>query len=206
MRWGLFGLLPLVLIVGGYWYVTGGQIMSTDDAYVNAEKVGISTDVAGIVQDVDVTTTSTSRRGRFFTASIPCSSRSPLDNAKANLAQAALTIDSMKQDYKRMLSDVAAQQAQVDLDQTNYNRALMLLHSSTVPQADLRPGQYTLRTDKSKLDSLRQQAAVQLGQARRQYGHPDARSSRNICRPRRRSTKRSASSITPSSRRRSAAS
>ena len=28
----------------------------------------------------------------------------------------------MKQDYKRMLSDAAAQQSQVDLDQTNYNR------------------------------------------------------------------------------------
>ena len=55
VRWVLFALLPLALIVGGYWYVTGGQVMSTDDAYVDAEKVGISTDVSGIVQDVDVT-------------------------------------------------------------------------------------------------------------------------------------------------------
>jgi len=28
-----------------------------------------------------------------------------LDNAKANLAQIALTIEAMKQDYKRMVSD-----------------------------------------------------------------------------------------------------
>src|SRR6478735_2809734 len=39
---------------GGYFYVTGGQVMSTDDAYVQAERVGISSDVSGIVQDVDV--------------------------------------------------------------------------------------------------------------------------------------------------------
>jgi hypothetical protein len=38
-----------------------------------------------------------------------------LDNAKANLAQTALTIDAMKQDYSRMLSDAAAQQAQIPL-------------------------------------------------------------------------------------------
>ena len=51
---GLFALLPLALIVGGYWYVTGGQVMSTDNAYVEADKVGISTDVSGIVKEVDV--------------------------------------------------------------------------------------------------------------------------------------------------------
>ena len=53
VRWTLFALLPIALVVGGYLYVTGGQVMSTDDAYVQAEKVGISTDVSGIVQDVD---------------------------------------------------------------------------------------------------------------------------------------------------------
>src|SRR5689334_13121785 len=48
----LFAVLPLVLVAGGYEYVTGGRIMSTDDAYVDTEKVGISTDVSGIVKEV----------------------------------------------------------------------------------------------------------------------------------------------------------
>jgi membrane fusion protein, multidrug efflux system len=47
-------LLPIALIVGGYWYVIGGQVMSTDDAYAEADKFGISTDVPGIVKEVDV--------------------------------------------------------------------------------------------------------------------------------------------------------
>src|SRR5579872_6027022 len=55
LRWGLFALLPLALVLSGYEYVAGGQIMSTDDAYVEAEKVGVSTDVSGIVEKVDVT-------------------------------------------------------------------------------------------------------------------------------------------------------
>src|SRR5262245_4517064 len=38
LRWTLFALLPLALIGGAYWYVTGGQVMSTDDAYVEADK------------------------------------------------------------------------------------------------------------------------------------------------------------------------
>jgi membrane fusion protein (multidrug efflux system) len=54
LRWGLFALLPLALVAGGYWYVTGGRVMSTDNAYVKADKVGISTDVSGIVKEIDV--------------------------------------------------------------------------------------------------------------------------------------------------------
>ena len=54
VRWASFALLPLALVAGGYWYVNGGQVMSTDDAYVEADKVGISTDVSGIVKEVDV--------------------------------------------------------------------------------------------------------------------------------------------------------
>ena len=53
LRWVLFLLLPIALIAGGYWYVTGGQVMSTDDAYVEADKVGVSNDVSGIVQQID---------------------------------------------------------------------------------------------------------------------------------------------------------
>src|SRR5580704_7876446 len=53
-RRGLFMLLPLVLIGSGYWYVVGGQVVSMDDAFVESDKVGISTDVAGIVRDIDV--------------------------------------------------------------------------------------------------------------------------------------------------------
>ncbi len=33
----LFALLPVALVAGGYFYVTGGQVMSTDNAYVQAD-------------------------------------------------------------------------------------------------------------------------------------------------------------------------
>ena len=162
LRWGLFAALPLVLLVGMYWYVTGGKVMSTDDAYVNTEKVGISTDVAGIVQVVSVTDNERVRAGQVLYRLDPRQFQIAVDNAKANLAQTALTIDAMKQDYKRMLSDVAAQQALVVLDQTNYVRDTSLLHSGTVSQSIYDQAQATLDTDKNKLESLRQQAQMQL--------------------------------------------
>ncbi len=162
LRWTLFALLPLVLIAAAYWYVTGGQVMSTDDAYVNAEKVGISTDVSGIVQEVDVANNQYVTAGQILYRLDPRQFQIAVDNAKANLAQVASSLDAMKQDYKRMLSDVAAEQAQVDLDQTNYNRAEMLLHNGAGTQATYDQAKYTLQTDTSKLQSLREQAQVQL--------------------------------------------
>ena len=170
LRWGLFALLPVVLLVAGYWYVTGGQFMSEDDAYVEAEKVGISTDVSGIVKDVDVKENQHVTAGQVLYRLDPRQFQIALDNAKANLQETALTIESMKQDYQRMLSDVAAQQALVDLDQTNFNRDTMLLHSNTISQAVYDQGSSTLHNDQSKLEALQQQAKVQLAKL---GGNPD---------------------------------
>jgi membrane fusion protein (multidrug efflux system) len=170
VRWGLFALLPVVLIIGGYWYVTGGQIMSTDDAYIEAEKVGISTDIAGIVKQVEVHENQHVTAGQVLYRLDPAQFQIALDNAKANLAQTALTIESMKRDYQRMLSDAAAQQAQVVLDQTNFERSTTLLRSKTISQAAYDQAKSTLETDQSKLEALREQAKVQLAKL---GGNPD---------------------------------
>ena len=161
-RWGLFALLPLVLLIGGYWYVTGGRIMSTDDAYVEAQRVGISTDVSGIVKDVDVTENEHVTTGQVLYRLDPEQFQIAVDNAKANLAQTALMLESMKQDYQRMLSDIAAQEAVVKYDRINFDSDTMLLRSHTISQTTFDQVQATLGNDQNKLESLRRQAQVQL--------------------------------------------
>jgi membrane fusion protein (multidrug efflux system) len=170
LRWALFALLPLALLAGAYWYVTGGQVMSTDNAYVEADKVGISTDVSGIVKEIDVTENQNVEAGQVLYRLDPQQFQIALDSAKANLAQVALTIDSMKQDYRRMLSDVAAQQGQVELDQAANDRYATLVRTNAVSQATYDQARFTLKVDKNKVESLQQQAQVQLA---RLAGNPD---------------------------------
>jgi membrane fusion protein (multidrug efflux system) len=170
VRWALFALLPIAAVAGAYWYVTGGRFMSTDDAYVEADKVGISTDVSGIVQDVDVRDNEHVSAGQMLYRLDPLQFQIALDNATANLAQTALTIEAMKDDYQRMLSDIAAQQAQVGLDQVTYNRFASLLTSDTVSKAVYDQASYTLQGDQNKLVSLKRQAEVALA---RLSGNPD---------------------------------
>jgi membrane fusion protein (multidrug efflux system) len=162
LRKVLFALLPLVLIAGGYWYVTGGRVMSTDDAYVEADKVGVSTDVSGIVQDVDVGENQHVTAGQVLYRLDPRQFQIALDNAKANLAQTVLGIEAMKKDYARMLSDIDAQQAQVGLDRITDERDAALLKTNAVSKAVYDQAHFTLRADQGKLASLEQQAQVQL--------------------------------------------
>jgi membrane fusion protein (multidrug efflux system) len=166
----LFLLLPLALIGGSAWYVVGGRIMYTDNAYVNADKVGISTDVAGTVAEIDVHDNQEVAAGQVLYRLDALQFVIALANAKANRAQVALTLESMKRDYRRMLTDAAAAQSQVALDQTRYERATRLLTSGVESRAGFDQAQYTLRTDQSKLEALREEARVQLA---RLGGNPD---------------------------------
>ena len=162
MRTCLFLLLPLVLVAGGGWYVAGGRMMYTDDAYVNAGTVGVSTDVAGTVAEVDVRDNQEVVPGQVLYRLDPLRFEIALASAKANQAQVALTLESMKQDYRRMLTDAEAEQAQVALDRTRYERATRLLTSGVESRAGYDHAQFTLQADQSKLEALRQEARVQL--------------------------------------------
>jgi len=144
--------------------------MSTDDAYVEADKVGISTDVSGVVKNVDVTENEHVTAGQVLYRLDPRQFQIALDNAKANLAQTDLNIESMKQDYRRMLSDAQAQQAKVELDQATYDRYAALVRSDSISKANYDQARFTLDADKKRLESLRQQAQVQLAKL---GGNPD---------------------------------
>jgi membrane fusion protein (multidrug efflux system) len=147
-------------------------VTSTDDAYVDAEKVGISTDVSGTVAEVDVSDNQEVVADQELYRLDPLQFRITLANARANRAQIALTLDSMKQDYRRMLTDAVAEQAQVTLDQTRYDRATRLLASGVESRAAYDQAQYTLQADQSKLKGLRQQARVQLARLGGDPGTP----------------------------------
>jgi membrane fusion protein, multidrug efflux system len=162
-RFLLMIVVPIaVLVVGVLLYVTGGRYVSTDDAYVHAAKLMVSTDVSGIVSSVDVHEGETVKAGEVLFRIDPKQFQIALDNAKANLEQTGLSIRAMKQDYARMQNDVAAEQAQVQLDQTTFDRNAALLRSATVSQSSYDQARYTLDADQAKLKALQDQAAVQL--------------------------------------------
>ena len=171
--------IRLLLMVGGILVVAvaaltlwlrGGRYVSADDVYVRAAKLMVSTDVSGIVTEVDVREGQAVKAGDVLFRIDPKQFQIALENAKAQLHQTALAIDAMKQDYKRMQEDIQAQQAQVELDQANFDRYAVLVRSDSISKANYDQARFALAVDKKKLESLKQLAAVQLA---RLGGNPD---------------------------------
>src|SRR5262249_38939021 len=119
----MLGIPLLVAAVAFVAWYTGGRYVSTDNAYVHAPKLVVSADVSGIVADVLVHEGQAVRKGDVLFRIDPRQFQIAVDNAKAQLAQTALNLQSMKEDYQRMLSDAAAQAAQVELAQRTFDRA-----------------------------------------------------------------------------------
>jgi membrane fusion protein, multidrug efflux system len=98
----MFALLPLVLIVSGYFYVTGGAVMSTDNAYVQADMVGLSTDVSGIVTEVSVHDNQKVAKGDVLFKLDDLQFRLALDRAEAQIENMRNDLVALQASYRNM--------------------------------------------------------------------------------------------------------
>jgi membrane fusion protein (multidrug efflux system) len=153
----------LVVAVGSLgWWLQGGRYVSIDNAYVRAAKEVLSTDVSGIVTSVPVHEGQLVQKGDVLVRLDPRPFVIALAGAKANLTQVGLSMEAMKQDYQRMLRDIDAKQAQVQLDQSVYDRRASLVNRGDVSRADFDTARFQLLADTRALESLRMMAEVQL--------------------------------------------
>jgi membrane fusion protein (multidrug efflux system) len=153
----MFGLLPLALVVGAYCYVSGGQVISMDDAYVEADKVGVSTDVAGIVKDVDVTENQHVDAHQVLYRLDDLQFRLALDRADAQIGTVRDSLNALKANYRDMQSQIVQAQNDVDYFDTEYNRQQNLLTAHVASQATFDTARRNLRNAQQKLASLTQQ-------------------------------------------------
>ncbi|HVB89673.1 MAG TPA: HlyD family secretion protein [Beijerinckiaceae bacterium] len=158
----MLGGVIAVLIGAGYYWVSGGRYVSSDDSYVHAAKLMVSTDVSGLVRSVDVKQGQAVAMGQVLFQVDPSQYRIALNAAEANLAQVRLSLTAAVDDYKRLQSDIAAQGAQVDLAQANFNRAASLMRANAGTKAAYDQARFTLAAAQKTLESLKVQAQVAL--------------------------------------------
>ena len=158
MIWGVTAVVATSLTL----WLTGGRYVSTDDAYVHAAKLMVSTDVSGLVQDVDVKEGQHIKAGQVLFRLDPKPFKIALANAKAALAQTVQDAESTRATYKSMIGQMAAQQAQVNLAQITFNRYVALVKANAIAPSQLDTARGTLQSAQATLTSLKQTADVQL--------------------------------------------
>src|SRR5262245_18122204 len=158
----MIGVPLLVAVVSFLLWYTGGRYVSTDNAYVRAPKLMVSSDVSGLVSEVAVHEGQAVHKGDVLFRIDPKQFQIAVDNAKAQLAQTALNLEAMKQDYQRMLSDAASQAAQVVLAQKTFDRAEDLSKKGISSAQTYDQARSALDVAIKQQQSLREQAKVQL--------------------------------------------
>jgi membrane fusion protein (multidrug efflux system) len=155
----MFALLPLVLIVGGYFYVTGGAVMSTDNAYVQADMVGLSTDVSGIVTEVLVRDNEKVAKGDVLFKLDDLQFRLALDRAEAQIGNTRNDLVALQASYRNMQAQIDQAQKDVDFNTVNFKRQEQLVANNFTPRATFDAARNTLEGSQQKLASLQQQLA-----------------------------------------------
>jgi membrane fusion protein (multidrug efflux system) len=122
----------------------------------------VTTDVSGVVKEVFIKEGQAVKAGDPLLALDPRQFEIALESAKAHEAQALLSVQSMKADYQRMLSDIEAWKSQVDLDKRNFDRDAELVRHGNTSKQTYDQTRLTLEGDERKLGSLEQMAATQL--------------------------------------------
>jgi membrane fusion protein (multidrug efflux system) len=167
----LLVVLPLVVLLGGVvFYVNGGRYVSTDDAYVGAQKVLITPDISGKIDKIVVREGERVKQGDVLFEIDPVPFRLAVQEARAKLDQARTSYDNLVANVKiyQQMQDLA-QQA-VDLKQRDVDRKATLVKNSFGSQLDLDNASNAVVTAKAQLEYLKQQ----LSSAKTQLlGNPD---------------------------------
>jgi membrane fusion protein (multidrug efflux system) len=158
----MLGGIAIVLVGSLTFWVTGGRIMSIDNAYVRAAKEAISTDVSGIVSEVPVHEGQRVKKGEVLLRLDPRPFELAVMGARANLGGIVSSLNAMKVEYKRMLRDVDVKQSQVAMDQVSHDRFAGLVQGGGVTRAEYDNARFTLATNKQSVEALKLAAAVQL--------------------------------------------
>ena len=160
LRAGFFVLLPILLIGGGYWYITGGQVMSTEDAYAEADKVGVSTDVSGIVKDVDVTENQHVEAGQVLYRLDDAPFLFALGRATARVGSVKDALNALKANYRDMQAQIQQAQHDIEYYATELHRQQDLLNAHVASQSTFDMARRNLQNAHGKLASLTQQLAA----------------------------------------------
>jgi len=169
-RTTLLALLPLVLAGSAYAYATGGQIMSTENAYVQADMVGISTDVDGIVSEIDVRDNQRVKAGDILFRLDDQQFKLALDRADAQIGLVRNDIEALKASYKAMQAQIAQAASDIAFYQTAFKRQQDLATKSVASQASYDTAKHDLDGAADKKTLLEHQLA---GIAANLNGDPD---------------------------------
>ncbi len=168
--WLMIGV-PLVMLVAGVWITLAlARYQSTDDAYVRAARVAISTNVSARVASVDVKDNQHVRKGQVLFRLEDTRFLIAERDAAARLAATRLRIGALKASYRQRLADLKAARDELAYQTREYARQQRLAASGIASRAALDKASQALQAAEQTVEARQQEAATVLASL---GGRPD---------------------------------
>jgi membrane fusion protein (multidrug efflux system) len=169
LRRTLFIVGPVVaVLIGLALYLHGGRYQSTDNAYVQSEKVGITANVSGTVIAVMVHDNQHVHAGDVLFRIDPAPFQAAVAEAEAKLASARSEIRTQRANYGSGTSDLKAAEDKLHFAQREAARQKELLAEGISSQAQYDDAMLAATTAAQQIETIRQQnagIAASLGQS-----------------------------------------
>ncbi len=167
----LLVVVPLLTAAAGLaFYLAGGRYISTDNAYVGAQKVLITPDISGKISRVLVHEGQHVAPGDPLFEIDPVPYRLALAQAEAKLAAVRTDFANLKTNYASLTKLVEFARQNVELKRRDVERKTALLANRSGSQADLDTASAALATAQLQGQLAEQQRADTLNQL---IGNPD---------------------------------
>ncbi len=162
-RWRRLALLwsvPLLLLAAGaYLWLTSGASVSTDNAYIQQDKVSISSDVSGRVIAVNAAESQQIHKGDVLIRLDPEPFRIALAQAEANLASARLQVSELRSGTVGKDADVQGKRDGVAFARIDLQRQQKLMADGFTTRARVQQAEHGLTQAESDLSSALADAA-----------------------------------------------
>ncbi|HEY1929247.1 MAG TPA: HlyD family secretion protein [Caulobacteraceae bacterium] len=155
----LLAVLPIALVAGLYVYATGGKVVSINDAYVDKDKVGVSTDIAGTVAEVAVRENQRVAPGQVLYRLDDLPYRLALSRAEAHLGMVRDELTTLQAGYREIQAQVGEGAVDVSFYAAEGERQRQLLAQHVASQSAFDAADRNLAAARQKLVALRQQLA-----------------------------------------------
>lgn len=138
LRTILLVVLPaLAAVLGSGVYLMGGRYISTDNAYVGAQKVLITPDISGKIINIAVREGQHVKAGDELLSLDPVPYRLAAAQAEAKLATVRTDFDKLKSNLASLNTLVELSQKNVEIKQRDVERKIRLVDSQSGSKADV---------------------------------------------------------------------
>jgi membrane fusion protein (multidrug efflux system) len=176
-RWPLMiGGPVLILLVVGYFVLTGGRFQSTDDAYVQIAKAPVAPSIGGRVTDIYVHENQFVRKGQLLFRLDPRDYQANAAAASAQLANAELQVQAQRAAYQQQQANVRAAQDALTYANSEAARQRQMAAAGVTSQQQLDQATHAAQQARQTLMAAQQQAAQALAML---GGKPDIPASAN---------------------------